>query len=80
MGVDGGGGGGESKLLRATMSWWLQAEGITQRDIDMTVQATFLTAWDQFQEVGRSVDLMPELLAGMALDSGPCLAFPARLA
>lgn len=59
------------------MSWWLQAEGITRRDIDVTVQATFLTALDPFEEVERSVDLMPELLAGMASDSGPCLAFPA---
>ena len=39
------------------MSWWLQAEGITRRDIDMTVQATFLTALDQFQEVGQGVQL-----------------------
>ena len=46
----------------------------------MTVQATFLTALDQFEEVERSVDLMPELLSDMALDSGPHLAFPALLA
>ena len=39
------------------MSWWLQAEGITRRDIDMTVQAAFLTALDPFLEVGQGVQL-----------------------
>ena len=45
----------------------------------MTVQATFLTALDQFEEVGRSVDLMPELLPRMVLARGPCLASPVQL-
>lgn len=50
------------------MSWWLQAEGITRRDIDMTAQATFLTALDQFREVGRGVKLTPKLPAAEAED------------
>ena len=58
------------------MNWRLEGAGITRRDIDMTAQATFLTILDRFQEVGRGIELMPELLSGMALDSGPCLAFP----
>ena len=43
----------------------------------MTARETFSTTLDRFQEFGQGVELMPDLLPGTALDSGPCLAFPA---